>query len=101
MILMRGIPGSGKSYTAKLIKEKEQEMGGSVRILSIDDYFMTETDDENQGVSFKVRKYSIAIDSNILLLENCRHLRNNCPTNMMPAWKKRTHNISSNHSKKH
>lgn len=41
---MRGIPGSGKSYVSKLIKDKEQEMGGSARILSIDDYFMTETD---------------------------------------------------------
>lgn len=43
---MRGIPGSGKSYIAKMIKDKEQEMGGSARILSIDDYYMTEDDTE-------------------------------------------------------
>lgn len=43
---MRGPPGSGKSYMAKLIKEKETEMGGSARILSVDDYFTTETDAE-------------------------------------------------------
>lgn len=43
---MRGPPGSGKSYVAKLIKEKETEMGGSARILSVDDYFTTETDVE-------------------------------------------------------
>lgn len=44
VILMRGVPGSGKSFISKLIKDKEQEMGGSARILSIDDYFMTEDD---------------------------------------------------------
>lgn len=44
---MRGAPGSGKSYLAKLIKEKETEINGGsgVRILSIDDYFTTETDE--------------------------------------------------------
>lgn len=58
---MRGVPGSGKSFLAKLIKDKIQEIGRfatlkkidipfintlylfrSARILSIDDYFMTE-----------------------------------------------------------
>lgn len=43
---MRGAPGSGKSYIAKLIKDKEVEMGGSARMLSLDDYFTTEIDDE-------------------------------------------------------
>ena len=28
-IIMRGIPGSGKTHLAKLIKDKEVEMGGS------------------------------------------------------------------------
>lgn len=46
VILMRGPPGSGKSYMAKLIKDKEAAMGGSVRILSIDDYFTTEVDEQ-------------------------------------------------------
>lgn len=42
---MRGPPGSGKSYLSRLIKEKEIELGGSApRIMSIDDYFMTEVD---------------------------------------------------------
>lgn len=41
---MRGIPGSGKSYISKMIKDKETDMGGSARILSIDDYFMTENE---------------------------------------------------------
>lgn len=41
---MRGAAGSGKSFIAKAIKDKEQELGGSARILSIDDYFMTDDD---------------------------------------------------------
>lgn len=43
---MRGPPGSGKTFLAKLIKDKEAENGGvAVRILSIDDYFKTEVDE--------------------------------------------------------
>lgn len=46
-IILRGPPGCGKSYVARLIKEKELEMGGnSPRILSIDDYFIVENDYE-------------------------------------------------------
>ncbi|XP_046867351.1 probable cyclin-dependent serine/threonine-protein kinase DDB_G0292550 isoform X1 [Drosophila willistoni] len=44
-IILRGPPGSGKSYVVRLIKDKEVEMGGSnPRILSIDDYFIIEND---------------------------------------------------------
>lgn len=46
VFLLRGLPGSGKSHLAKLIKNKETEIGGTgkVRILSIDDYFTSEAD---------------------------------------------------------
>lgn len=48
-IILRGPPGSGKSYVARLIKDKELEMGGSnPRILSIDDYFIIENDYEEK-----------------------------------------------------
>ncbi|XP_065208687.1 YLP motif-containing protein 1 isoform X2 [Planococcus citri] len=48
IIVMRGPPGSGKTYTAKLIKDKEIEMGGTApRILSLDDYFTNEEDVES------------------------------------------------------
>jgi hypothetical protein len=41
-VLLRGLPGSGKSRVAKLIREREVAAGGDPpRILSIDDYFMT------------------------------------------------------------
>ncbi|XP_022243583.1 YLP motif-containing protein 1-like isoform X2 [Limulus polyphemus] len=45
VIILRGPPGSGKTYVAKLIKDKEIENGGSApRILCLDDYFMVETE---------------------------------------------------------
>ncbi|XP_068629593.1 putative uncharacterized protein DDB_G0281733 isoform X2 [Battus philenor] len=46
VIILRGLPGSGKSYLAKLIRDKEAEHGGTVRIMSIDDYFMQEGETE-------------------------------------------------------
>lgn len=49
VIIIRGPPGSGKSHVAKLIKDKEVEMGGPTpRLLSIDDYFMIENDYEEK-----------------------------------------------------
>lgn len=45
---LSGPPGSGKSYLAKLIRDKEAEYGGTVRIMSIDDYFMQEGEIEEK-----------------------------------------------------
>ena len=45
LLIFRGVPGSGKTHVAKLIKEKEMELGGvAPRILSLDDYFMVENE---------------------------------------------------------
>ncbi|KAF8112584.1 hypothetical protein N665_0063s0070 [Sinapis alba] len=45
VVILRGLPGSGKSYLAKLLRDIEVENGGSApRIHSMDDYFMTEVD---------------------------------------------------------
>eukprot|EP00057_Strongylocentrotus_purpuratus_P025344 XP_011679818.1 PREDICTED: YLP motif-containing protein 1 [Strongylocentrotus purpuratus] len=42
-MILRGPPGSGKSYIAKLIKDREiQNRGPSPRMLCLDDYFMSE-----------------------------------------------------------
>lgn len=63
---MRGIPGSGKSHVAKLIKNKETEIGGSgkVRILSIDDYFTTDSD---VSISIKYEYEHTQTDTNIFV----------------------------------
>uniref|UniRef100_A0A0C9QNT3 YLP motif-containing protein 1 n=2 Tax=Fopius arisanus TaxID=64838 RepID=A0A0C9QNT3_9HYME len=48
-IILRGPPGCGKSFVAKLIKDKELDQGGSApRILSLDDYFLVEKDVETK-----------------------------------------------------
>jgi len=47
LIIIRGAAGSGKSHLVQLIKRKEIEMGNSdIRILSIDDYYLTEDDED-------------------------------------------------------
>ncbi|XP_063905862.1 YLP motif-containing protein 1-like isoform X3 [Zophobas morio] len=58
VIILRGPPGSGKTFLAKLIKDKEVENGGSApRILSLDDYFMVEQEKEvtEEGKKVKVK----------------------------------------------
>ncbi|CAA3002023.1 Hypothetical predicted protein [Olea europaea subsp. europaea] len=51
VIILRGLPGSGKSYLAKMLRDLEVENGGSApRIHSMDDYFMTEVEKvESEG----------------------------------------------------
>ncbi|KAK3023999.1 hypothetical protein RJ639_045019 [Escallonia herrerae] len=47
VIILRGLPGSGKSYLAKMLRDLEVENGGDApRIHSMDDYFMTEVEKE-------------------------------------------------------
>ncbi|XP_038143438.1 YLP motif-containing protein 1 isoform X3 [Cyprinodon tularosa] len=64
VIIMRGLPGSGKSHVAKLIRDKEVECGGAPpRVLVLDDYFMTEVEkvekdpDTGRRVKTKVLEY--------------------------------------------
>jgi adenylate kinase family enzyme len=59
VIILRGPPGSGKTFLAKLIKDKEVENGGSTpRILSLDDYFMVEQEKEvtEEGKRVKIKE---------------------------------------------
>ncbi|GAB2221115.1 hypothetical protein Droror1_Dr00012283 [Drosera rotundifolia] len=45
VIILRGLPGSGKSYLAKMLRDLEVEHGSNApRIHSMDDYFMTEVE---------------------------------------------------------
>ncbi|KNA23797.1 hypothetical protein SOVF_021290 [Spinacia oleracea] len=58
VIILRGLPGSGKSYLAKMLRDLEVEHGGKApRIHSMDDYFMTEVEkvDENEASKSSVR----------------------------------------------
>ncbi|XP_018611747.2 YLP motif-containing protein 1 isoform X1 [Scleropages formosus] len=64
VIIMRGLPGSGKTHVAKLIRDKEVECGGAPpRVLGLDDYFMTEVEktekdpDTGKRVKKKVMEY--------------------------------------------
>ncbi|XP_056619828.1 YLP motif-containing protein 1 isoform X3 [Triplophysa dalaica] len=64
VVIMRGLPGSGKSHVAKLIRDKEVECGGAPpRVLGLDDYFMTEVEkvekdpDTGKRVKHKVLEY--------------------------------------------
>ncbi|XP_077291589.1 uncharacterized protein LOC143915051 isoform X2 [Arctopsyche grandis] len=70
VIILRGLPGSGKSYLAKLIKDREIENGGSApRILSMDDYFMSETEvsieDPDTGRRSKKREMKYEYDESM------------------------------------
>ncbi|KAK6975748.1 NEDD4-binding protein 2 [Biomphalaria glabrata] len=40
LVIIRGLPGSGKSYLARLLMEKASKMGSQGVILSTDDFFM-------------------------------------------------------------
>ncbi|XP_044026105.1 YLP motif-containing protein 1 isoform X3 [Siniperca chuatsi] len=64
VIIMRGLPGSGKSHVAKLIRDKEVDCGGAPpRVLVLDEYFMTEVEkvekdpDTGRRVKTKVLEY--------------------------------------------
>ncbi|XP_042499819.1 uncharacterized protein LOC122078008 [Macadamia integrifolia] len=52
VIILRGLPGSGKSYLAKMLRDLEVENGGDApRIHSMDDYFMTEVEKVEESES--------------------------------------------------
>ncbi|XP_024017967.1 YLP motif-containing protein 1 isoform X2 [Morus notabilis] len=50
VIILRGLPGSGKSYLAKMLRDTEVESGGAApRIHSMDEYFMIEVEKVEEG----------------------------------------------------
>jgi len=56
VIIMRGFPGSGKSYVAKILSAMEEKATGSgARVVSLDDYFMEEEESEEDDGEGGVR----------------------------------------------
>ncbi|KAL9258151.1 YLP motif-containing protein [Drosera capensis] len=54
VIILRGLPGSGKSYLAKMLRDLEVEHGSNApRIHSMDDYFMTEVEKVEENSASK------------------------------------------------
>ncbi|KAJ4961775.1 hypothetical protein NE237_021685 [Protea cynaroides] len=54
VIILRGLPGSGKSYLAKMLRDLEVENSSDApRIHSMDDYFMTEVEKVEESESSK------------------------------------------------
>ncbi|KAK9073190.1 hypothetical protein SSX86_007514 [Deinandra increscens subsp. villosa] len=50
VIILRGLPGSGKSYLAKMLRDIEVEHGGEApRIHSMDEYFMIEVEKDDDS----------------------------------------------------
>lgn len=47
-LILRGLPGSGKTHLAKLIRDIEREHRSSARILCLDDYFLQEVTKEEK-----------------------------------------------------
>ncbi|KAJ7956350.1 YLP motif-containing protein 1 [Quillaja saponaria] len=70
VIILRGLPGSGKSYMAKMLRDLEVENGGvAPRIHSMDDYFMAEVEKkvENNDSS----KSSVSVRGKRPVMEYC------------------------------
>ncbi|MQL70616.1 hypothetical protein Taro_002941, partial [Colocasia esculenta] len=57
VVILRGLPGSGKSYLAKALRDLEVDNGGNApRIHCMDDYFMTEVEKVEESDGSKGKK---------------------------------------------
>ncbi|XP_057417418.1 uncharacterized protein LOC130711716 isoform X2 [Lotus japonicus] len=67
VIILRGLPGSGKSYLAKMLRDLEIENGGDApRIHSMDDYFMTEVEDNDASKSSSSGRNKKAVKKKVM-----------------------------------
>lgn len=69
LIILRGAPGSGKSHLSQLIKRKETEMGGDVRILSINRYFDADREDDELDSGYCSQMTETYIEQMVKLLK--------------------------------
>lgn len=90
VIILRGLPGSGKSYLAKMLRDLEVEHGGNApRIHSMDDYFMTEVEkaEENDASKSSMRGKKLTMKK---VLEYCYEpeMEEAYRSSMLKAFKK-------------
>ncbi|KAI4904090.1 hypothetical protein NFI96_017555 [Prochilodus magdalenae] len=84
VVVMRGLPGSGKSHLAKLIRDKEVECGGAPpRVLGLDDYFMTEVEKEERDPDTGKR-----VKTKVLEYEYEPEMEDTYRTSMLKTFKK-------------
>ncbi|XP_027197148.2 uncharacterized protein LOC113791557 [Dermatophagoides pteronyssinus] len=73
VFIIRGLPGSGKTHLARLIKEREESNSQltKIRFLSMDNYYLNEHDDRdherfrNDNGSFRVKTYDFDPDKEV------------------------------------
>lgn len=70
VVVMRGLPGSGKTHLANLFKQLEiKHFGNTPRIISVDDYFMEENEvvelDPETGKNVKRIKMEYSYDADL------------------------------------
>jgi len=86
MIIMRGVPGSGKSFRAKHIKEDMEILGFECHICSTDDYWYV---DEDNPYVFDISRIGVAHRWNQKRVK--QHLHNKVPCviidNTNTTWK--------------
>lgn len=57
VVITRGLPGSGKTHYAKVLKDYETKYeGASPRIFCLDDYFMAEVDKEEEDMETGIKR---------------------------------------------
>lgn len=63
-LILRGLPGSGKSHLCRKLKELEATHGAAndVRVMSIDDYYLVESEAETTPEVTGAFKVSYEID---------------------------------------
>jgi len=90
VVLVRGLPGAGKTYISKLLKDKEMASGGtSVRTLCLDDYFMTEVEKDVMDGGRKSRKTVLEYEYDAEMADTYRH-------SLLKSYKKQLDNMYFN-----
>lgn len=92
VIIVRGLPGSGKTYVCKLLKDKEIANAGSApRMLCLDDYFVTEV-----TVKEKDPESGRMVEKVILGYEYDAAMENSYRQSLIKSFKKQVDNLLFN-----